>query len=291
MKDSLTLIYPLTCARNTSTKILVSNFNKSVLIGNSTYTIGIDGIVLPVTLDTLSLSFVTMDTAYYAIESMQVSYSLVATKIQNVKAVPISYTTYATTTYTFIITNTNTLPLSTKLSIKVPPQIRLSSSSICYINSTAQSASNCLIDTSLAARQSILLSLSNPSAINPSLLNQTNISITSLTNPLSLQQSQSFYIQLLTSAGSIIEELKEGVSVIMSTVSSVFNGLNVVNVGNGYTMGVTDYQVQVGLPVDVAAEYGAASSYVVGGVKLVVQFPVEFNCISYSSGSPCLVAN
>lgn len=121
MKDSLTLIYPLTCARNTSTKILVSNFNKSVLIGNSTYTIGIDGIVLPVTLDTLSLSFVTMDTAYYAIESMQVSYSLVATKIQNVKAVPISYTTYATTTYTFIITNTNTLPLSTKLSIKVPP--------------------------------------------------------------------------------------------------------------------------------------------------------------------------
>lgn len=77
----------------------------------------------------------------------------------------------------------------------------------------------------------------------------------------------------MTSAGSIIEELKEGVSVIMSTVSSVFDGLNVVNVGNGYTMGVTDYQVQVGLPVDVAAEYGAASSYVVGGVKLVVQFP------------------
>lgn len=195
------VIYPLTCTRSTTNKILVSNFNSSTKIGMKMYTIGIDSITLPVTLDTLNLNLITMDSNSYPIESITASYSLSATKINNVKVVPTLLTTYATTTYAFIITNTNILSAGTKVSIMFPPEIRLSSSSQCFINGTALSSTNCVIDTSLSTRQSVLLSIGNTVSINTFNLNQTNISISLITNSLSIQQSQSFYIQLLTSLG------------------------------------------------------------------------------------------
>lgn len=109
IKHSLSLIYPLTCTRNTTNRLLIANFNSSINIGNTQYTIGIDNIQTPITLSSLQLSIITLNNLYYSIENVTTTYILSATKINNIKVLPYSYTTYAITSYAFTITNTNIL--------------------------------------------------------------------------------------------------------------------------------------------------------------------------------------
>lgn len=65
---------PLTCTRNTSTSILISNFNisstslttiaQSIKLNNNTFVIGIDSILTPITLSPLNLKLSTLDNNY-----------------------------------------------------------------------------------------------------------------------------------------------------------------------------------------------------------------------------------
>lgn len=65
---------PLTCTRNTSTSILISNFNisstslttiaQSIKLNNNTFVIGIDSILTPITLSPLNIKLSTLDNNY-----------------------------------------------------------------------------------------------------------------------------------------------------------------------------------------------------------------------------------
>lgn len=206
IQNSVSLITSLNCNRNSATKLLISNFNSGARISNTLFTIGIDAILTPITLSPLSLTLITLDTLSNPIEQISATYTLSATKINNIKVTPAMGTTYAVTQYTLTITNTNALAAATLTIITFPAEIKISPSSSCYINGTLLSASNCIVDTtgSPSAHQ-VTIGIGNSASIPPSELNRTNITITLVNNPLSLRQTSSFSVQLVTSLGEIIE--------------------------------------------------------------------------------------
>ncbi len=131
IKDTLSIIYPITCTRNSSTSILISNLatnNQSFKISATLFTIGIDAVLTPVTLSSLSLSLALLDPSYNLVQNVTTTYSLVATKINNVSVSTGDSTTYSTTYYSFIINNTNALTISVGIIIVFPEQIRISPS-------------------------------------------------------------------------------------------------------------------------------------------------------------------
>ena len=67
IKNSFTLITNLLCTRNTTTSILISNFNTSTIISNISFTLGIQNINTPITLSLLQLSLSTLDVGYNVI--------------------------------------------------------------------------------------------------------------------------------------------------------------------------------------------------------------------------------
>lgn len=88
----------------------------------------------------------------------------------------------------------------------------------------------------------IILYINNTGTIAAGNLNKTNITITSVTNPLNVKQTSSFVVKLGTSTGSIIEDLKEGVTVTMSNTKNTFGSFQ-VTISEKKTMAVSDYTV------------------------------------------------
>lgn len=205
IKDTLSIIYPLTCTRNSSTSILISNLatnNQSIKISATLFTIGIDAILTPVTLSSLSLSLALLDAGYNLVQNVTTTYSLVATKINNASVSTGDSTTYSTTYYSFMINNTNALTVSVGIVIVFPEQIRISpSATLCYINNTALASANCIIDISNSTAGKVTLTIPNSTPIAASGLVSTNITITSVVNPLSFRQTSSFSISLVGNTG------------------------------------------------------------------------------------------
>lgn len=72
----------------------------------------------------------------------------------------------------------------------------------------------------------------------------------------------------------------------------MFNYTNIVP-SDTSTMAIADYLVQVKLPLDVVAVYGSTSGYVVGGIWMVVDLPMEYACnsVTGAGGKGCLVSS
>ena len=96
------------------------------------------------------------------------------------------------------------LGIGTVVFIQFPPQIQLNSATSCYVNNTLIAIANCIVDRSNSSANKVTLKIANTLSITAYNLNQTNISITEVTNPLSIMQTSTFHVQLITSAGDIV---------------------------------------------------------------------------------------
>lgn len=123
IKNTLSIIHPITCTRNTTTSILLTNIatnNQSIKISDMLFTIGIDSVLTPVTLAPLSLFMVLLDANYNPIQNITTTYTLIPTKINNITVSAADMTTYSTTNYRFVINNTNVLTISLSIIIIFP---------------------------------------------------------------------------------------------------------------------------------------------------------------------------
>ena len=111
------------------------------------------------------------------------TYNLVSTSITSVNVTVDDPTTMATTSYEFRIENRNELKINPEVKIVFPPSTIVQNSSKCFVNTVEVACSVVGNEVQIPV---------GSSAISPTQLKNTNITINNIINPASFKATSSF---------------------------------------------------------------------------------------------------